>query len=167
MSQSSRTAVKKFIIDNCTTAIPNGVTLFSQIVTTRAEPKLQKLGNTIFVEVGETRRRTLRIAAPRGGGQKWALWEVDLLVVATASDEQAGADQFEAVFDAVCHSYETVSLTPPPTITDPTTGTTSVMFEVGEAFNDVVFRPELTAEQGRAIFRGVVTLPVKEYLSGI
>jgi len=165
MSQSSRSAVKKFVIDNTLTTLPTGITLFQTIATARYEPKVEKLGSTVFCWIGETKRKVSRLSLGRGGGQKLAEWMVDVMVIATTSDEQNGADQFQTIVDTIAESFETINLSPPPVIVDPVDGGVSTVLIIGETWSDVVFRPELTAEQGRVVFRAIISLPVTEYLS--
>lgn len=165
MSQSSRSAVKKFVIDNTSTTIPTGVTLFNTIATFRYEPKITTLGSTIGCWVGETRRKVTRLSLGRGGGQKLAEWQVQLMLIGTSSDEKNGLDQFQAVVDNIAESYETINLSPPPTITDPVDGGTSQITIIGETWSDLMYRPEFTGDQGRVVFRAIVTIPISEYLS--
>lgn len=164
-SQSSRSAVKKFVIDNTLTALPTGITLFKTIATARYEPKVEKLGSTVFCWIGETRRKVSRLSLGRGTGQKLAEWVVDVMVIGTCSDEQNGADQFQSIVDGIAESFEAIVLSPAPTIVDPVDGGASVVLVIGETWSDVVFRPELTADQGRVVFRAIISLPVIEYLS--
>lgn len=165
MAFSSRTAIKKFVIDNTSTTIPTGVTLYSTITALRFEPQVEKLGTNIYCWIGETRRSTSRFTLGRGTGQKTAAWSVQVMVIATSSDVQNGIDQFQAVVDSIATSYEAISLNPPPTITDPVTGSQTQVLIIGETWSDVMYRPELTADQGRAVFRAVITVPVTEYLT--
>lgn len=165
MASSSRTAIKKFVIDNTSTTIPTGVTLFSTITAVRFEPKVEKLGTNVYCWLGETRRSVSRFTLGRGTGQKTAVWNVQVMLIATASDEQNGMDQFQAIVDSIATSYEGISLSPPPTITDPLTGGQTQVLIIGENWSDVMYRPELTADQGRAVFRAVITVPVTEYLT--
>lgn len=165
MSQSSRAAVTKFVADNANTAIPTGSTLFNKIQVTRHEPKVTSLGATVAVWVGETRRKVTRLSLGRGGGQKLAEWNVQLMLIATCSDEINGRDQFQGIIDNIAESYETISLSPPPTITDPIDGGSTQILVIGETWSDVEYRPEFTGEQGRVVFRGIITIPVTEYLS--
>jgi hypothetical protein len=164
LSQSSRSAVKKFVTDNTSTTLPSGVSLFSVIQTSRYEPKVATLGATIVCWPGETRRQVTRLSLGRGGGQKLAQWSVQLMIIGTSSDEKNGLDQFQTVVDTIAESYETISLSPAPTITDPVDGGTSVITIIGETWSDVMYRPEFTGDQGRIVFRAIVTIPVTEYL---
>lgn len=165
MSQSSRAAVTKFVADNANTTIPTNVTLFKTIQVTRHEPKITTLGATVAVWVGETRRQVTRLSLGRGGGQKEAKWNVQLMLIATCSDEINGRDQFQGIVDNIAESYETISLSPPPTITDPVDGGSTQILIIGESWSDVEFRPEFTGEQGRVVFRAIITIPITEYLS--
>jgi hypothetical protein len=139
-------------------------TIWQSVQSFRQRPKRGKAGGAVFVVVGRVRRREARATMPRGLAEKESQYEVEVLLYAEHTDEQAGGDHFDALVELACQAYR--GTTGNPTLVDAIIGQTSYLMDFGEAI-DVEVLPSIYVgeNESRVGFQAVLTLPIREVLS--
>ncbi len=125
-------------------------TTFTSVTVFRQVPKFEKLGTGFFVVLGPFDREEERLSVPRGGGQKRLTYEMQVWVMATAADEQAGGDSFDTASENLSQVLRTANVV--IDIVDPVTGGTSWLLEIAEVISERGDEPELAAPQGLVRF---------------
>ncbi|MHB8573542.1 MAG: hypothetical protein ACYDAY_11425 [Candidatus Dormibacteria bacterium] len=158
-------AVKTYVATEAATASLTG-TSWQTITASRQMPKFEKLGSNVAAYIGRVNYKEMRLAGPRGLGEKQRDYTIDLVLEATASNEVAGGDEFDSLIEAVGNVFAGIaSSTFPIALTDAETAATSNLHSIGESF-DVERRPaETTEQQGRVRFLAVITLQAVEILA--
>lgn len=161
-------AIKNQITTNILTPIvlPAQVTLWTKIVSPRQMPKQQKLGRNIAAIVGpEMKLVSMRKSMPRGpaGGNRERVYEVPIYLTAEHKDAAVGADQMDVVVETVLLALEQAQTN--VTITDPLTGATSNLHEIGEKYS-IQELPTHGVEDniaGELIFGRIIRCTVSEW----
>lgn len=158
-------AVKSYVATQAALIPLTGITIWTAVHAYRQRPKREKAGHTCIAVVGDLRRVEERTSMPRGLAEKEAVYELDLLLYATHSDEQAGGDAFDTLVENAAAFYR--SLTPGnPTLVDAVTGVTSYLTHIGERQEVEMLLPEETGgSQSRMDFRAILRLELREIVS--
>jgi len=159
----SLNAVKKYFATQATSVSLAGL-IWKSVQGFAQRPKRGKSGFNVFVIVGRVRRRETRATMPRGSAEKEIPYEVDIMLYAEHSDEQAGGDHFDALIENTCQAYR--SATGNPTLTDSFGAPNSYLTNFGEDIDVELLDPMfLDGEESRVAFQAVLTVMVSEILS--
>ncbi len=106
-----------------------------------------------------------RLTLPRPSGNKFLRHQVDVYpTLAMANDDPNLDTAFPALLDAI---METLRTTPIGiVITDPVTGGTSQLQNVGEEMSVDYATPQALADQAMLLFNGLITVIVDEFVIG-
>ncbi len=133
------------------------------VVTQR--PRQIEVGEqaVITIQVAESKER--RFTLSRGAGRKEIVHQVRLDIYWLAADEQQGGAAFDDLLEQIDGIFRTVTI--PAAISDPDSGSQSVIVWIGEEVATAVEEPLLDESlQGLVVFTAQKTLAVTEHLTG-
>ena len=159
----SLNAVKRYVAQQATGISLEG-TVWRRLNAYRQIPKSDPDGFRCLATVGDVRRHSERLTAPRGLGQKERVYSVDLLLQATHDDAERGGDAFDQLVENAEENFATA--TPGAfALTDAVTGRTSQITHVGETVDVHTLAPEWPPLKAPLTFRAVLTLEVHEIIT--
>ena len=164
----SELALRTYMQTQLTTneVLPTGTGRFKTFTAHRQMLKREVLGGHVVLQIGRMHSHEVREAGARGIGKKRLDWTIDLLVVANGNDADKDADDFAVLVDNTKKVFRQATLTPlPATLTDPQTSETSTLTHIGETIDAETLDPDMTAKQGRILFRARITLTAKEIIT--
>ncbi|MGI8915207.1 MAG: hypothetical protein ACR2JY_15715 [Chloroflexota bacterium] len=133
------------------------------VVTQR--PRQIEVGEqaVITIQVAESKER--RFTLSHGAGRKEIVHQVRLDIYWLAADEQQGGAAFDDLLEQIDGIFRTVTI--PTAISDPDSGSQSVIVWIGEEVATAVEEPLLDESlQGLVVFTAQKTLAVTEHLTG-
>ena len=108
--------------------------------------------------------RETRISRPRGGGTKERMVTARLSFTWVYLDDQAGGQFFGLLLDAVDKLFNNLSL--PVMVTDPVTGETTSLHDLGEQIDTTVADPQLDqGPENYMIYLAEKRLTLKEWVA--
>ena len=133
------------------------------VVTQRPREIAVREQAVITINVPESKER--RFTLSRGAGRKEISHQVRFDIYWIAADEQQGGAAFDDMLEQIDGIFRTVTI--PVAISDPDSGSQSVLVWIGEELTTSVAEPLLDESlQGLVVFTAQKTLAVTEHVTG-
>ncbi|HEY8744820.1 MAG TPA: hypothetical protein VIU62_17155 [Chloroflexota bacterium] len=133
------------------------------VVTQR--PREIAVGEQAVITINVPESKERRLTLSRGAGRKEISHQVRLDIYWIAADEQQGGAAFDDLLEQIDGIFRTVTI--PVAISDPDSGSQSVLVWIGEDLTTSVAEPLLDESlQGLVVFTAQKTLAVTEHVMG-
>ena len=128
-------------------------------------PREITVGEQAVIAIGVPESKERRFTASRGAGRKEIAHRVRLDIYWVAADEQQGGEAFDDLLEQIDGIFRAVAI--PSAISDPDSGSQSVIVWIGEELTTTVEEPLLDESlQGLVVFAAQKTLAVTEHVVG-
>jgi hypothetical protein len=128
-------------------------------------PREIAVGEQAVIAIGVPESNERRFTLSRGAGRKEIAHQVRLDIYWVAADEQQGGEAFDDLLEQIDGIFRAVTI--PVAISDPDSGSQSVIVWIGEALATTVDEPLLDESlQGLVVFSARKTLAVTEHVVG-